>query len=110
MKWTIAQYNDYQARRASSSTKPEQVVRHEPVATKAREERHPDRVHVSIVSFRRRLIDPDNLCPKYFVDCIRYCEWIKDDSAKYITVHVSQEKVKTWKEERTEIEIKSHAL
>lgn len=96
---------EHQTRRAASGSKPEQAVRHESVAEEAREARHTDRVHVRVVSFRRRLIDPDNLCPKYFVDCARYAGFIKDDRAEDITLEVSQVKVKTKTEERTEIEI-----
>jgi hypothetical protein len=78
------------------------------MAKKKREERYPDRVRVSIVSFRTRLCDPDNLCPKYFVDCLRYAGLIRNDRLKDIILEVSQEKVRTREEERTEIVI-SHA-
>jgi hypothetical protein len=105
MRWSKEQFNEYQNRRAASRAKPEPIVCNEPVAAKTGEAGHPDRVHVRIVSFRRRLIDPDNLCPKYFVDCTRYAGWIKDDNAKEITLEVRQVKVKTKAEERTEIEI-----
>lgn len=62
------------------------------------------RVRVRVVSFRSRLCDPDNLCPKYFVDCLRYAGLITDDTPELITLEVSQVKVKRG-EERTEIEI-----
>lgn len=66
---------------------------------------HPNSVHVIIVSYRRRLLDPDNLCPKYFIDCLRYAGIIKNDTPDDIHLHVGQRKVKTKQEERTEIEI-----
>jgi hypothetical protein len=46
---------------------------------------------VRITSFRRRLIDPDNLCAKYFLDCVRYSGLIEDDSARHITYQIAQE-------------------
>lgn len=110
MRWTKEQLNEYQARRnqagsKSPSPKPEQVVRHEPVAEKAGEGINPDRVRVCITSFRRRLIDPDNLCPKYFIDSLRYAGLIPNDREEDITLQVSQVKVKTKAEERTQIEL-----
>lgn len=103
--WTPEEYAAYQAGHKPSSAKPEQVVCHEPVAEKAGEGGNPDRVHVSIVSFRRKLCDPDNLCPKYFIDCLRYAGLIANDRPEDITLQVSQVKVKTKIEERTELEI-----
>lgn len=105
MRWTTQQLLDYEARRSLSSAKPEPAVCNEPVAEKKGEAEHSTRIRVSIRSFRTRLLDPDNLCPKYFLDCVRYAGFIKDDSEKFITLEVSQIKVKTKSEERTEIEI-----
>jgi hypothetical protein len=48
------------------------------------------RIRVVITSSRRRLIDPDNLCPKYFIDCLRYSGLIPDDSPEHITLEVKQ--------------------
>ena len=75
------------------------VVCHEPLAAAQREASDPSRVHVRITSRRARLIDPDNLCPKYFIDCLRYAGAIKDDTAKDITVETRQEKVSKAEEE-----------
>lgn len=85
-----------------SSPEPKQAFQNESMGKASREGSHPTRFHVRVASYRRRLIDPDNLCPKYFIDCLRYCGWIPDDSAKQITLEVSQEKSIN---ERTEIEI-----
>lgn len=95
---------------SASSPKPEQVVRHEPVAKKAGEASHtksiPCRV-VRITSYRRRLLDFDNLAGgcKYFLDCCKYAQLIPDDRPQDITLKVNQVKVKTEAEERTEITI-----
>ena len=51
------------------------------------------------------MLDPDNLCPKYFVDGLRYAGIIPDDTARDIVLHISQEKVDKKEEERTEITI-----
>lgn len=90
--------------RAVSRAFPEPIVQHEPVAAKEREASHSGRIHVRVISYRRRLCDPDNLCPKYFIDCLRYAQIIPDDRAKDITLEVSQEKSN---DERTEIEVLS---
>lgn len=97
--------NKHENNRSPSRTQPEPAVCHEPVAEKKGEAEHSTRIRVSIRSFRTRLLDPDNLCPKYFLDCVRYAGFIKDDSEKFITLEVSQIKVKTKAEERTEIEV-----
>lgn len=86
------------------------IVRHEPVAAKERKGSDTKRFHVSVVSYRRRLCDADNLCVKYFVDCLRYAKIITDDSAKYITLQVEQQKVGAASEERTEIIIEPTQL
>lgn len=86
----------------TQSPKPERPVRNEPVAKKERESANPSRVRVCVKSFRKRLIDPDNLCPKYFIDCLRYAGLIPDDRAQDIELLVTQEKSK---DERTEIQI-----
>lgn len=61
------------------------------------------RFFVSVVSFRRRLLDEDNLCEKYVVDCARYSGLLPADAPDCTSIKVSQEKVKSKEEERTEI-------
>jgi hypothetical protein len=81
------------------------TVRHEPLAAQEGEASYPGRVRVCVISYRRRLTDPDNLCPKYFVDCLRDSKLIRDDSAEQIDLSVSQEKVKRKEDEGTLISI-----
>jgi len=95
---------DHKACCVTQSPKPEQAVRHEPVAKEERKDSHPGIVQVRVVSFRSRLLDPDNLCPKYFIDCLRYAKLIKDDNQSEIELSVKQVKVKK-DQERTEIEL-----
>ena len=78
---------------------------HEPVAAQEGKAGYAGRVRVCIVSYRQRLTDPDNLTPKYFLDCLRDSKLIRDDSAKQIKLFVSQTKVKGKDEEGTAISI-----
>jgi hypothetical protein len=75
------------------------------VAEKTGEDIHTARLVVRIVSLRRRLLDPDNLCPKYFIDGLRYSGLIPGDRPQDIILEVRQEKVSSKENERTEIEI-----
>lgn len=102
MRFTNEQYQAYLARRAASGAKPEQVVCDEPLAETQGKASYSGSVQVCVTSHRKRLIDPDNLCPKYFIDCLRYAEIIQDDTAADITLTVKQVKSK---DERTEIEV-----
>ena len=106
--WTperVRQHNErIENRRAVSGAEPEPAVCDEPVAEAPRKEINPALVHVRIVSFRRSFCDPDNLCPKYFIDCLRYAGIIRDDRPQDITLEVRQQKVSK-EQERTEITI-----
>jgi hypothetical protein len=105
-RWTQADYDAYENRRLAKGAEPKRPVRHEPVATTPREDTHPGRIRVRITCLRRRLIDPDNLCPKYFIDCLRFAGIIPNDRAQDIILEVEQFKVSTPKDrECTEITI-----
>jgi hypothetical protein len=67
--------------------------------------RNPKRIPVRITNFSRRLYDPDNVMGKWHLDCCRYAGILKDDREQDIILTVTQEKVATKEEERTEIEI-----
>lgn len=60
---------------------------------------------VRVTSCRRRLIDPDNLCAKYFVDALKYAGAILDDREQDITLEVRQHRVHRKEDERTIIEV-----
>jgi len=89
----------------------EHTTRYESVGTSKREERNAeggdDRHRVRIISKRVRICDPDNLVGgvKYLVDSLRGAEIIPEDDPQAITLEVSQEKVKTYKEEETWVEV-----
>tara|TARA_B100000035_G_scaffold55096_1_gene43525 strand:- start:1856 stop:2173 length:318 start_codon:yes stop_codon:yes gene_type:complete len=66
------------------------------------------RHHVRIRSYRVRMLDIDNLyggC-KHLIDSLRIARIIPDDDPTSITLEVSQEKVKGYKSEKTEVEVK----
>ena len=92
----------------------EHTTRYESVGTSKREERDAeggdDRHRVRIISKRVRICDPDNLVGgvKYLVDSLRGAEIIPEDDPQAITLEVSQEKVKTYKEEETWVEVSVH--
>lgn len=89
--------------RAPSSAQPEQAVRNGPFQPPQREAAYPGRVSIRVTSYRRRLIDPDNLCPKYFLDSCRYAGLIRDDTPDAIHLQIEQARVSAKEEERTEI-------
>lgn len=63
------------------------------------------RVHLRIVSVRKRLLDPDNLSPKWLIDCLRYCGAINGDEPDKISLETTQRKAGKGEEEHTIIEI-----
>lgn len=87
------------------SPEPQPTVCHDSLGEAQGAKENPSRLRVRIISRRRRLIDPDNLVPKWFIDCLRYAGYIPDDRAQDIVLEVSQEKVKSKAEECTRIEI-----
>jgi hypothetical protein len=83
---------------------PKQAVRprpHRPVPGKAEDR---PRYAISIVAHRRRLIDPDNLAPKFFIDALRYAGVIVDDAACLVDYSIRQQKTRE-KEDFTVITI-----
>lgn len=63
---------------------------------------------VRVTSFRRRLLDFDNLCEKYHVDCCRYAGLIPDDAPGVTQIEVAQQK--TGKDEAEQIVIEIFRL
>lgn len=60
---------------------------------------------VRVKSFRVRLLDSDNLVPKWHIDSLRYAGILPSDAPDRARIETSQEKVRSKAEERTEIEI-----
>lgn len=83
----------------------ERDLRPRPLAAGKAEKGHPRKFLVRVTSFRRRLLDEDNLCEKYHVDCCRYSGLLAEDAPGQARIVTSQEKVSRKEDERTEIEI-----
>jgi len=94
-----------QPQRKAQGSKPIRAVRNELLGVAQGKETDSASILVRVTSFRKRLIDPDNLTPKWFIDCCRYCGWIEDDTAKDVSVETRQEKVLAKEDETTLIEI-----
>ena len=65
--------------------------------------RRDSRIQVHVISFRRRLLDEDNLVSKYHNDGLRYCGLLPTDAPQFVSIRTTQEKVAMEEEERTEI-------
>lgn len=63
------------------------------------------KVLVRLTSYRARLLDEDNLCEKYHIDCCRYAGLIRQDSPGAAKIEVRQEKVAKGEPEFVRIEI-----
>lgn len=69
---------------------------------KARDSR---KYFVRVVSYRRKLLDEDNLAEKFHVDALRYAGILPSDAPGRCRIITTQEKVATKEEERTEITV-----
>jgi hypothetical protein len=65
----------------------------------------PRKFHVVVTNYRRRLLDEDNLCEKYVVDCVRYARIIPGDAPQTTHIEVRQCKVDSESDERVEVDI-----
>lgn len=54
---------------------------------------------------RVRLLDEDNLCEKYHVDCCRYAGLIPDDAPSQVRIQTLQRKARRGEAEHTQVEI-----
>lgn len=68
-----------------------------------------ERIHLRIISVRKRLLDPDNLVPKWTIDALRYCGIIRGDEPDKITLETSQRKAAKGEEEHTEVTLTTTA-
>lgn len=66
---------------------------------------YPDRVLVRVTSVRKRLLDEDNLCEKYHVDCLRYSCVIQEDRPGKAKIEVCQRKAEPGEAEHVVIEV-----
>jgi hypothetical protein len=64
-----------------------------------------ERILVRVTSVRNRLLDEDNLCEKYVVDCCRYAGLIPSDAPDKTKIEVTQRKCEAGETEHVLIEI-----
>jgi hypothetical protein len=95
----------YENSSQTPSAEPQQALCDEPMAEGKSKKGYALRSTIRIISYRRRLLDPDNLCPKAFIDSIRRAGLVADDNPQAIVLQVEQRKVKSKADERTVIEI-----
>lgn len=84
---------------------PEPAVRCQPLVQKEDQGGGSAQFWVRIESIRKRLLDPDNLCPKYHIDCLRYAGVLPDDTAETVRIETVQRKPKKGEEEGTLIHV-----
>lgn len=101
----ISNANNPHPHSPSAGTEPERDPCGRVPAALPSEARHPGKHLVRVTSFRRRLLDPDNLCPKFHIDTLRYAGCIPGDSPAEIEITTGQAKVARKEDERTVIEI-----
>jgi len=107
-KWTaqtVYEHNQRLLNRKAPSPQLERPVRDDALAAPQVEGPDTAQFLVRVTSFRRRLLDEDNLAVKFHVDCCRYAGLIPSDAPSQTHIEVRQEKVKGKDDERTEIEI-----
>lgn len=87
------------------NAKLERLDREGPFRLVGGEEADTSRVLVRVTAYRWRLTDKSNLFPKYFIDCLRYAGFLRDDGPKQIEEEIRQVKVADKSDERTELEL-----
>ena len=83
----------------------ERDSRNAPLEEKEVQRRTGERVLVRVTSFRKRLLDEDNLCEKYHIDLCRYAGVILGDEAGQTKIEVCQIKIGKKDKEITLVEV-----
>lgn len=86
------------------SVQPEQKRHDETQKRDEKDSKRRDQFSIVVTSFRKRHMDPDNLCPKWYIDELVRAKIIPDDSSRYIK-EIKKQVVKTKGEEYTTIKI-----
>ncbi len=60
---------------------------------------------VRITSFRKRLLDEDNLCGKFYCDMLRYCGAIPGDAPQQTSIETRQSKIGSKENEEILVEV-----
>ncbi len=91
----------------SLDSEPKSPIRDESLAAPKGKEENSKRRILRYTSYRCRLTDPDNICPKYFTDALRYCGAIPNDTLQDIELQIRQKKVAHRSQEKTLIELEA---
>jgi hypothetical protein len=83
----------------------ERASRHGALGSRKGEKADTGKFLVRVTSFRRRLLDEDNLAEKYHVDCCRYAGLLPSDAPQKAKIEVAQQKVGMKEDEYTLVEI-----
>lgn len=102
MRWTSHDLQAYQDRRAASRADVKPPVQNRANGPVSRTASDRPRFLISIVSYRRRLADPDGLTAKFFVDLLVRAGIVSGDTADDVAYRIRQEKAPKG-QERTEI-------
>jgi hypothetical protein len=91
----------------TQTAKPKPPLWDEPLSKASGEKIHTGRLLVSIESVRKKLLDTDNLYggAKFFVDFLRYCGAIEEDTEAKIDLRVTQRTTLKNEKEKTIIEV-----
>jgi hypothetical protein len=100
---TLKTNANHQTYNTGTIAKLEQNTRHGSLAKKPIETHTASRVHIRFESVRKRLLDPDNICEKWTLDCLRYIGVIRGDEPDKITLETTQRRASKNEEEHTEI-------
>lgn len=90
---------------SAPGSKPEHDIQARTLAAAQAEAGHPAFYVVRVTSYRTRLLDTDNLIPKWHVDALRYAGVLPSDAPDRCQIVTTQKKVATRLEERTEIRL-----
>lgn len=96
---------DLLARNTGSASIVERSAVDEPLAKEEVQRPTGGRVLVRVESVRKRLLDEDNLCEKYYVDLLRYAGVISGDEAGKTKIETSQRKTQKGEEEKIIIQV-----
>jgi len=96
---------NYNTNDTGTPAKLEQDTWHGTLAAQPVEASATSRIHIRFESVRKRLCDPDNICEKWTLDCLRYIGVIRGDEPDKITLETTQRKAAKGEAEHTQITI-----
>jgi hypothetical protein len=105
MQANLQDYGQAHTDNPRTTAEPKCPIGNESLAQGKGEKAVSGRVHFCIISVRKRLIDPDNLVPKFYIDACRRLRLVAGDEHDKITLETAQRKAAKGEAEYTEITI-----